>query len=299
MSDPISPTVSYRLFDGAVDVDCFGRSSGNWALRGYRRSESEDHNPGIGSKMDALLESHRIGRLYLPTPRAFNGLLVNPIDLKVPWHEGRIFRGAEAEGVPLEKIQDACGIASGDCPTIIARNEATSLVIAAHAGRESLYDAERLFNGAPPRRFPSVVDAIMEALIGSDARQADRIEAHVVCGICQANFNHPHDASEQGMRNKKMCAHLNVPWGQDVVRHGYLSLFELIVRQFAARGVDPARVHWDKVDTYSDMEGGHAPLAFASANRKRRAQLRACHEAFLGPHHAGFFSCLTRFFLKG
>ena len=254
MSSAAVPTTSHRFFDGAVEVDCFGRSSGNWALKGFERSESEANNPSIGRKIEALHKAHRIGRLYLPTPRTFNALLVSSIDLKVPWLDGRIFRGAEAEGVLLDKVQDACGIASSDCPTIVARNGATGLVVAAHAGRESLYDADRLFNGAAPRRFASVVDAIMDALLTSNIRSASDIQAHVVCGICQANFSHPCDGSEQGDRNRKMCAYLNDAWGQGVARHGYISLPELITRQFEKYGVEPSDVHWDKIDTYGDKE---------------------------------------------
>jgi copper oxidase (laccase) domain-containing protein len=250
------PTASYRFFDGAVEVDCFGRSSGNWALKGYDRSESEANNPGIGRKIEALLKTHRIGRLYLPTPRTFNALLASSVDLTVPWYEGRIFRGAEAEGVLLDKVQDACGIASSDCPTIVARNGVTGLVVAAHAGRESLYDANRLFNGAAPRRFASVVDAIMDALLGGNVQHTSSIQAHVVCGIGQSNFSHPYDESEQGKRNEKMCAYLNDTWGQGVVSHGHISLPKLITRQFEKYGVDPYSVHWDKITTYSDTENG-------------------------------------------
>ncbi len=250
------PTTSHVLWDGAVAVDCFGRSSGNWALKGYERSESEAHNPGIGRKIEALLRTHRIGRLYMPSPHQFNAKLACPTELRVPWKDGQIFRGVDAEGVLLDKIEDACGIASSDCPTIVARNALTGLVVSAHAGRESLYDADHLFRGFAPRRHTSVVDAIVERLSGGDARMADSIQAYVTCGICQANFSHPYDGSALGERNKKMCEHLKGAWGQDVAVHGHISLFELITRQFEARGVHPSHVRWDRTDTFSDKEGG-------------------------------------------
>ncbi len=250
------PTTSRLLWDGAVEVDCYGRSSGSWALKGYERSESEAHNPGIGRKIDALLRTHRIGRLSLPSPHQFNAKLACPTDLRVPWKDGQIFRGVDAEGVHLDKVQDACGIASSDCPTIIARNAATGLVIAAHAGRESLYDADQLFRGFAPRRHASVVDAIVEALSGGDPRMAANIHAYIACGICQANFNHPHDETALGARNKTLCDHLRNVWGSTVAMHGYISLHELIARQFESRGVSPGRVRRDTIDTFSDKEGG-------------------------------------------
>ncbi len=237
------------VFRGAVEVHCFGTATGNWALKGYGREGCDAYNLGIGEKIERLLESHRIGRLYMPSPHRFNAELAAHEALQVPWKPGRIFRGVDAEGVVLDKIEDACGIASSDCPTIIVRHGLTGLVVAAHAGLKSLYDDAAIFEKAPKRRHTSVVDAIVETLAPGGLEDAKQLQVFTACGIGALSFRHPWDDREYGDRNKKLCAYLVNEWGVTACTHDQISLKSIIARQFEAHGVDHSEIRHDYVDT--------------------------------------------------
>lgn len=245
----MKPTDTRKLFRGAVEVHCFGTASGNWALKGYGREGCEAYNPGIGEKIEGLLASHRIGRLYMPSPHRFNAELAGHEALQVSWKPGRIFRGVDAEGVVLDKIEDACGIASSDCPTIIVRHGLTGLVAAAHAGLKSLYDDAALFEDAPKRRYASVVDALVETLAPGGLQDAKHLEVYTVCGIGALSFRHPWDDPVYGDRNRKLCGHLVSEWGQTACTFDQISLKSIIARQFEARGANHNEIRHDYVDT--------------------------------------------------
>jgi len=247
------PTTRDLLWDGSVEVLCFGAATGDWALRGMTPEENERHNPGIVGRLRTLLDRHRVGRLYLPSPGRFNGQLARPEELGVSWMDGLMFRGAYAEGVTLGKIGEAVGIASSDCPTIIARNARSLLAVGAHAGRESLYDLADLFSGHPARKYASVVDAIVEALAADGPM--DGISAHVTCGIGPMAFEHRLDDPVHGDRNRRLCAYVTERWGAQCAGDRWFSLGAIISAQFRARGVPNERLSHRHDCTYSHKDG--------------------------------------------
>jgi hypothetical protein len=254
--ETIRPTSTAVLWGGSVAVHCYGARHGDWAIKSWDRDEAEALNPGIADRVERVARDRGAGRLYLPSPNRFDGELVVADALKVAWPGDRVFRGAYAEGVTLEKISDACGIASSDCPTIVARNPSTLLVAAAHAGRESLYDAKALFDGAPPRPHDSVTRSIVEAL-GRD------IDVFVACGIGPDEFLHPTDDPKHGARNAAMIRRLRETWGPSCAsddRAGRIDLVELIRRQFEALGVPRSRVAHDGADTFGDAALDGTPI---------------------------------------
>jgi copper oxidase (laccase) domain-containing protein len=241
------------LWDGSVEVLCFGAPE-NWALRGLSEEANEDFNPGVTGRLRTLLGRHRVGRLYLPSPNFFNAELVAADALWVPWTKNVVFRGKHAEGVLLDKIGDAVGIASSDCPTIIARNRASLLAVAAHAGRESLYDKAAIFDGAPLRQYASVVDAIVAALAPGH-RGIDGITAHVSCGISVEVFSHPTSHPKNGERNAALVRYFRDRWGASCVSDdglGRIDLFEVIAAQFADLGIKRTALTRDSACTYED-----------------------------------------------
>jgi copper oxidase (laccase) domain-containing protein len=260
MSEEIEPTTRELLWGDSVEVLCFGEPL-NWSLRGMSMDENENFNPGILDRLRSVLDRHRIGRLYLPSPKKFNAELARQEELNVSWMDGLLFRGAYAEGVALEKVGEAVGIASSDCPTIIARNVTSLLTVAAHAGRESLYDQAALLEAAKPRRYASVVDAVM-ATLTPNVSDAKRVLAHVACGIRSVSFPHQVSFDWDGARNARMLQHLRERWGADCVSsdgEGRIDLHEIIRRQFRAAGVPDERLSEDGRDTHEDrsLTNGH------------------------------------------
>lgn len=244
------------LWDGAVEVHCFGAGHGDWALKGWTREEVEAGNPGITGKLDRLMRDHRVGRLYLPSPKEFNAKVVSPDMLRSAWPGNTVFRGVFADGVLLSKIGEACAIASADCPTIVGRSPSTLLVAAAHAGRDSLYDKDALLNGQEPRPHASVVHALADVL-GPD------LHAHVACGIAPEGFLHPADDERYGGTNVRRAAHLRSRWGEACAPDrpsGPIDLHALITAQFEERGIPRDRLSRDRVDTHGDRAADGHPI---------------------------------------
>lgn len=254
MQESLEPTTRELLWNESVEVLCFGNPT-NWAMSGMTPEENDDFNPGIVGRLRGLLDRHRISRLYLPSPKQFNAKLARSDELTVRWMDGLLFRGAYAEGVTLEKIGEAVAIASSDCPTLVARNGSSLLALAAHAGRESLYDHAALFDSAKPRRHESVVDAVMEALVPAGGNVRD-VQAFVACGISAALFLHPQGFEKNGLRNQVMVRHLRDRWGEACASAdtlGRIDLREIIVSQFAAKGVPRCNISGDQACTADDM----------------------------------------------
>ena len=106
--------------------------------------------------------------IYRPRTSFFNALIVKPTELKKNrWIEGYdIYSGCNADGVIIP-TSAAIWLATADCPTIVARNRVNGKTIAAHAGRYSLVDRQRLL-GKSPRQHESVVNAMVEELLTGD-----------------------------------------------------------------------------------------------------------------------------------
>lgn len=251
MEDPSVPTTRVSLWDESVEVLCFGAATGDWKLNGMTAEENETFNPGIVARMQALIGRHGANRLYLPSPSRFNGLVADATLLGVAWTDLPIYRGAFVEGVTLGKIGEACGIASSDCPTIIARNRRSLLTLSAHAGRESLYDLSELYSGTRVKTHRSVVDAIVEAL-APDGRTED-VWAHVTCGIGPAVFRHRTDDPVHGERNRRLLADWSARWGAHCVKDGDIDLAAVIAAQFRARGVPNERLSYNHECTFEAM----------------------------------------------
>jgi len=164
-------------------------------------------------------------------------------------------RGVRAEGVWMTKIGEAVGIASSDCPTIVARNVNSLKTVAAHAGRDSLYDRGRLEGGKSPRQYESVVDAIMRKL-ARDRIDSRNVRVFIACGIRQRCFNHPTDRGDGREWNARLVRHLQHRWGRAVVSDdgsGCIDMQKLIRRQFRDHGVDESQIDDDGRCTYEDM----------------------------------------------
>lgn len=261
-TSPALPTASYTLWAGAIDVFCFGRASGDWALRGPGAADAERNNPGVLRRVEALSDRHGC-RIHAPVATPFNAEIVEPDALRDAWIPGKLFRGIEADAVTLGAPGLAFAVASADCPTIVARCSATGYATAAHAGRDCLYDRGALLEGASPRRHESVVHAMIEAFRKAGCVPAD-IRAFICCGIGPDRFLHGSAHASRGTTNAAIVGHIMARWGAGCLLgdplEGRLSLAEIIRAQFAELGIHPSHVGHDGGDTHEDRacDGGYA-----------------------------------------
>lgn len=260
MTDPLEPTTRTLLWNDSVEVLCFGAATGDWRMRGKTAEENEAFNPGIVERLRGLARRYNAGRIYMPAPYQFNAELAEPEEFVVRWEDDFIRRGVAAEGTVLQKVGEAMGIASADCPTIIARNAKSLLVAAGHAGRDSLYDKEAVHAGAPYRPHESVVFSIMEKLMQGRACPQD-IQVYMACGIRGKSFTHPTSLPHpERAANERTVTHLRARWGASVASDdglGTVSLQELARLQFKSRGVYGEQFAEDGVDTFDERWHSH------------------------------------------
>ena len=242
-----NPTCRSLLWDNRVEVLLFGKGTGDWRLQGGSPDEVEKNNPGILSRLKDIFDEFPRVQFYAPRPLEFNAEIVHPHDLNEPWGD-RFWRGKEADGVILQRPRQAFLIASADCPTLIFRNYFTGMIITSHAGRDCLFDRQKLFTGTPSRKKESVIQNLPNNLVPRE------MAAWIFCGIVGKYFSHPWDHLVNGEDNKKISLHFGEdclvgdPW------EGRLELREVIKKQLIALGVPSWAINGDHVDTYSDRE---------------------------------------------
>jgi|GEM_PF-6171081 len=125
-------------------VSLFGDDSGgnpyNWSFAQLELGTTE-HETRIElmRRLDAISKRYETQNWYAPVPIQFNGRIVLPPQLNNPIsisnETGRIWRGAEADGIMLP-YGSGFLISTGGCPIIIATDG--EQVCAAHAGLESV-----------------------------------------------------------------------------------------------------------------------------------------------------------------
>ena len=140
----MKPTVSYSLFDDAVEVYAFGKSEKPMTADEVRFTVSEN------------LRSRTILR---PDTSEFNARVCEPADLtEINGQDGiAVYSGYQADGVTILPGQTAW-FQTADCPIIIARHDETGEVIAAHTGRWSLIHNPLGIRAPPRRHYASGVD---------------------------------------------------------------------------------------------------------------------------------------------
>lgn len=253
MSDTLVPTQSHILFGGAVEVHCFGTRYGDWSLRGANPEEAEKSNPGILTRLMAL--SYEYGcTFHAPNPGMFNGRVVELEELKEAWIPRVLYRGTLADGAVLRHPDQAFAVASADCPTAVLYRPDTGAVVAAHAGRDSLWQNES--NG---RRH--LITGMLNRLDAFD----ERVRGFIACGICPSHFLHSPRDPVHGERNRQMLEAfasyaLSFPSRAVGASSGHLRLAEAIREQLYCFGVPLDNVGYDGSCTYGDQGPDGEPL---------------------------------------
>ena len=226
------PTRVYQLFAGRVEVFCFGKMGFPFELH----------------HVCQVADDLGVNRILRPQTHTFNAIVCEPEELTRVDHSvaGRIEvrSGVLADGVIIPKGKVAL-FQTRDCPTIITLNQKTGEVAAAHAGRDSLLDRELILTGDPSRPFKSVVDAIVDRLVGDKPNgHSAYLEVFSCIGIEARRFRHASDEPTYGYFNNRMSRYLVAEYGPDClldgnIEIGAIKLHRLIRNQFQRLGVMP------------------------------------------------------------
>jgi len=225
----------------------------NWSL-GLLLADGSHEDPETTATLLWLLtlaKRNGVRTIYAPLAGTFNQKICLPADLGeiFPLQSGTfsydIRRGREAEGTPVPR-GTAFFCVSADCPHIVVSSP-SGLVIAAHAGRDSLINRTSLLKTG---KNTSVVDNIMRFV-----REPATLKVWTMCGIAAKYFEHPWNHQEYGFENEVMsryAASLSPSCIVGEPAEGKLSLYEIIKAQFLQYGVRVENIHTDNVDTHSD-----------------------------------------------
>lgn len=261
----VSSEFSRSICDRAVRVSAYGTSR-NWSFAGEDAHEIESKNPGITEDLRRVLESHNVVRALSPKP-VFSASVAVPDQLtseRLP----NVFRGADADGVVLEKPGDAYLLTSADCLCTILRDPQRGTTIATHCGRDALIDRGFL-EGKPPRERHSIIDAAMDVMVARGWEQGNRLDAFLTVGIGPVQFTHfttPTVWNAQGKEemnphvkvNRSLISFLMATYnriGHGVVMNvdsGAINLVRLVKAQLARWGVSTETIRWDGIDTAMD-----------------------------------------------
>jgi len=253
----IKPTSSHILWDGAVEIHCFGRVTGNWSLAGATQEEAEKNNPGILGRMEYLMLEYDCD-IFAPNPSEFNAKVVHQSDFTDRWLtpglQTKLYRGLKADGFVLIESGTAFAVSSADCPTAVLYDPKTGRVGAAHAGRDSLIDPGVVHDGKPSREHLSVIDALAEQVGRGDKCQ---LQAFISCGIGPVSYTHPPDHEIHGEKNRRLIEFIFRHWGGWAVpipEKGQIWLDNIIFQQLMKHGLSESNVSGDGVCTYASMQ---------------------------------------------
>lgn len=254
-----------RVLWGGVEVAVYGTSR-NWNYSGATREEMEERNPFITSAIQQVITEHDIRRVFVPKP-TFNARVVKVEDLTQELLPG-FFRGADADGVLLERSGDAYFLASADCPCTVIYDRSQHKVLGLHCCLYALIDRE-LIEGSFSRQDNSIIDAGLAKIGG----EADKLRVFIAAGIGPLAFDHPTAAIVKGSdgtmqvnpfseRNYRLIEHLCQKYdylSQSLVvingSAGHINLDTLIRRQLQEFGVRENVVsdgHDTATDKYHD-----------------------------------------------
>jgi len=228
------------------------------------------------------------GNLWMPDPRTCNAVILKPKSVNDPYpfkpkkavsSVQKIMGGVKADGILVPK-GDIFGIGTADCPTIVISDESLDLVLAVHAGRNSLLDIQYIHTGKRSRKTFGVVESAVKAL-GAEGSRLENLSIYVCCGIGPRHFVHSLVNPTYGEKNKVLVSFLRKQYGPKTFQKANhcsvgLNLFEIIVAQFEEFGVRRSQIFHDGVDTgkrtFKHSGGNELKSALASHRRKTNSR---------------------------
>lgn len=261
------PTAEYRPFNN-VRIDAYGRHFGNLAI-------GDDWTKAANfERVATLAQRHRLVTVLVPRASQFNGQICRYCDLATVIKIGQveIRTGYFADGVMVPRGHGFF-LASADCPTFVVWGAKTGTVIAAHAGRDSLFDHTGIVLGRPILNDGKMLANNVIARL-EDPREDIYVFSCV--GIGHEHYQHRFDDPKYGPGNSRMAEHLCQKYGGNggFVGEG-LDLHELIRLQFVTHGVPSENINRDAVDTGASSRLWHSVKH--SHGGKERNGILVCH----------------------
>lgn len=266
----MKPTLSVPIFGGEITVHGFGREHGcNFSFKGIDTSpDARETHSGI---FDALASIEGRHAYLAPSPILMNAEILKEEEM---WAGNRwnfsgksLFRSSEADGIQGITVRRGYAVSAADCALVVAKHG--DLIIAAHAGRNSVIDMDYM-KGKPERRNESVVHSIRNA-IGLTGRNFRDTRVWVGFSISPGpHFAHAIN-DERNPHNRKMVGEITKKYGPGCFLDdgqegalGWLDNKELIRRQFTTLGVREENIELDSVCTYSDKDVNGEPVWYSS-----------------------------------
>ncbi len=224
-------------------MKCFGIYNGaNWCVN---RDEPESFNKTVRN-----LSPH-IRRVWMPNPGRFNAEIAPQDMFEIEHrHNGVTVMGkCFADGALIPK-GEAYAITNADCPTLVVWNHQYTHLVAAHAGRDCLFDREYISRGVRTRAHMSVVDAVIERL----NIPAKALSMHIVCGI-RRNFSHSRSHEIYGEFNANLLDFCETEYGSESVLDGdCIDLYEIVRHQAIENGIYEENITMDTIDTFNQRD---------------------------------------------
>jgi copper oxidase (laccase) domain-containing protein len=263
----IKPTLSVPIFGGTVIVHAFGREHGhNFSFKGI--DDSDKPHTTHSQIFEALASvSAGVEAFAAPSPTRMNAEIVWPGDIPLaipsgpytpPGERFRIYRGLYADGVRNLDSTQGYAMSAADCALIVAKSG--ELIVAAHAGRDSIIDMN-YYKIGKKREHESVVETICTSVF--DEGQIAELEVWVGFSISpgphfqhvKGNSRYPHNAA--------MVNDITARYGKECFRDdgqngelGWLDTKELIRRQFMHFGTPEENILLDSMCTHNDQKDG-------------------------------------------
>ncbi|MDP3955732.1 MAG: laccase domain-containing protein [bacterium] len=172
---------------------------------------------------------------------------------------GRIFYGQLVDGVTVASRGEGVWISVGDCPVIVVADPEKKRFVAAHAGRDSVIDRQRILTGKTDRKHEGITQAAIDALIGTETKRIKKLYAGVFCSVGARHFCHSLDHEVYGRQNAMILMDILHKHGArepEVLigssHSGFINLPILIRSQLLSAGVPAAQILLDGTDTFDD-----------------------------------------------
>ncbi len=256
---PTSPTLELGPWHN-VRVEAYGRPH-DWRIGDWDQGESF-------TKVARLARRYGLEGILCPRANTFTGELCRfrELDRVITLEGVMIRRGKEAEGAVIPRGWGLF-LATADCHTVVAYGAQTKTLIAAHAGRDSLFNRPFASGHENPHREPTPLKGIVHRIV--ERLEDDRKHIHVSSGLGIGGKSYPHrfDDPAYGRANRLIDQYLRIKYGPAADMDGdYLDLGRLIRAQCQWNGIPDGNISTDSVDTYAD-KGADGQPRWHSARR--------------------------------
>lgn len=278
---PIKPTLSVPIFGGEVTMHAFGREhSCNFSFKGIDTSHhpQESHQPIFSALCQFQCD------FAAPSPALMNAEILTPHQvanypdsrvLRIGFSTQTLYRGSNADGVAGLGKKIGYAMSAADCALIVVRNG--DFIAAAHAGRNSIIDMDRM-KGKAPRENESVVHTICRRISKKKLRVE---ETQVWAGFSiSPGLHFPHAVDDpRNPHNRHMVEYVRRKYGTQCFKSdeqdgalGWLDTKALIRAQFMLLGVPEENIELDSMCTYSDVNNKGEPVWFSNVRNTKEGK---------------------------